>query len=431
MEQPATHLRLAAHFFPKFDNQGADECARLCSGSDREALVQNALLAVTKKHSGSLVMAPPFYSKNGTANIFSRTAAWLLHEHFLSAYDGDEGDDAFRAWWADAEGTGLCHSFEVVCPSFLGEHGATPRCAYVVLTAIAATREGRFLSPVEVLRAATRWRLPINECWYFPLARGRAVEDALHSARWEAGDAEVTALLDAALAACGSDEAARCGFLSHGETQGEVLEGMVMLRLRGNVSGLTELARSYTRLMAPWRMACITAALAAGQRCARHDPALAALVGAPLQYAPEPVRMMNIPDAALWQFGIAAPGKLGALFRCLRRSYAHHVVLKAYEWRGERQIQIQILCDEIFYGWRTQQITWGAAPLFRGMVVQTCARSSLVHTAALAAATVEIEAISKLKCLRYLLRTFGVRNLLKPLIASCYLFVVHVASRRS
>ena len=56
-------MRLSSHFFPKFDNQS--EGVRLSSAP---AAAGARCLAVSKKHSGHLVMAPPFYSKNGTAN---------------------------------------------------------------------------------------------------------------------------------------------------------------------------------------------------------------------------------------------------------------------------------------------------------------------------------------------------------------------------
>ena len=41
------------------------------------------VLAVSKKHSGSLLMAPPFYSKNGVGNRFSRMGAVILKEYVV------------------------------------------------------------------------------------------------------------------------------------------------------------------------------------------------------------------------------------------------------------------------------------------------------------------------------------------------------------
>ena len=48
---------------------------------------------------------------------------------------------AFRAWWLHAEEHGLCYSFECVVPRILGDHGATPEAAYLVLTAVSSTPE--------------------------------------------------------------------------------------------------------------------------------------------------------------------------------------------------------------------------------------------------------------------------------------------------
>ena len=115
--------RLKAHFFPKFDNQS--EGARLKHDPN---CVDAKCLAVTKKHSGHLVMAPPFYSKNGCANRYSRMGALLLRAHFEAVFPG-AGDERFAAWWAHAEENGLCYSFECVVPRILGDHGATPEAA--------------------------------------------------------------------------------------------------------------------------------------------------------------------------------------------------------------------------------------------------------------------------------------------------------------
>ena len=68
--QPAA--RLLCHFLPKFDNQA--EGRRLCDDPIPEA----RCLSVSKKHSGHLVMCPPFYSKNGSANPYSRMGELLL-----------------------------------------------------------------------------------------------------------------------------------------------------------------------------------------------------------------------------------------------------------------------------------------------------------------------------------------------------------------
>jgi hypothetical protein len=84
-EQPLS-ARITTHFLPKFDNEDTASAKRLTSRAPTGA----CCLVVSKKHSGHLVMAPPFYSKNGVANRFSRMGALLLREHFDAVW-GDAG----------------------------------------------------------------------------------------------------------------------------------------------------------------------------------------------------------------------------------------------------------------------------------------------------------------------------------------------------
>ena len=93
--------RIHAHFLPKFDNQS--ESARLTK--EPACAAEARCLAVTKKHSGHLVMCPPFYSKNGSANRYSRAGEMLLREHFDAVFPGC-GAARFAAWWAHAEAHG-------------------------------------------------------------------------------------------------------------------------------------------------------------------------------------------------------------------------------------------------------------------------------------------------------------------------------------
>ena len=44
-----------------------------------------------------------------------------------------------------------------------------------------------------------------------------------------------------------------------------------------------------------------------------------------------------------------------------------------YEYRGSLQIQIDISDDQIFFGWPLHALVGGAAPLYRGMVLQVTA----------------------------------------------------------
>ena len=56
---PPAAARISTHFLPKFDNENEAKASRLVSRASSTA----QSLAISKKHSGHLVMAPPFYSK--------------------------------------------------------------------------------------------------------------------------------------------------------------------------------------------------------------------------------------------------------------------------------------------------------------------------------------------------------------------------------
>ena len=245
-------MRLSSHFFSKFDNQS--EGVRLSSAP---AAAGARCLAVSKKHSGHLVMAPPFYSKNGTANKYSRLGERLLREHFSAVWPGDAG--AFGRWWEHAARFSLCYSFECVAPRVCGDHGATPHAAYMVLTCVAHAGGEGFLSPAQLLELGAAWRLPLNEVWYVPWERAAAVEDRLHAARWSMADEDA----DAALEGCGAVQR----FLSHGETQGQVLEGFVLLALDQTLEALAPHLAAYEDAVAPHRAAALARALDLGAAC--------------------------------------------------------------------------------------------------------------------------------------------------------------------
>lgn len=254
-------------------------------------------------------MCPPFYSKNGTANKFSRTAAWLLKAHFEVVWADKDPAAVWKRWWEESESNGLCYSFECCCPRFLGDHGATPKAAYMVLTAVSSTREagGRFLSPGELLNLAKVWRLPVNEMWLFhDIAVATHVEEKLHSMRWTADDSIATKILDSSIT---ESKGTKGTFLTHGETQGEVLEGFVLFALRGDTRGLAKLAEAYSREMEPFHDACLAAMLAAGKRCFLQDTELEKIMMNPLSFAPEPV-LSGHSEEKLWTYACAAPGGL-------------------------------------------------------------------------------------------------------------------------
>ncbi|KAL1500123.1 hypothetical protein AB1Y20_012796 [Prymnesium parvum] len=491
--EPQQRARLVAHFLPKFDNENA--ASRL---SDKARAAGASCLIVSKKHSGSLVMAPPFYSKNGCANKYSRMGAIALRAHFAAVWEA-EAAARLDAWWAHAEFHGLTYSFECVVPRLLDEHGATPRGGYVVLTAVAHVADGTFLAPAELLALATTWRLPLNQAWYIPWEQAAQVEDALHDGRWTMDDAHVDALLD------GYGE--RQCFLRHGDTQGQVLEGFVLMAVDASVDALRPLLRAYEEEMAPLRARALARSLELGRACRENEAWLARELEAPGAHEPTREKMdekqaggavaaewwrrsggggvvaeaeeaeeeavggvrggcgegweaelsggvvvRTIQQRLPWvvqAWRIACAGDdddpLVRLFRTLHLLYRHHVSLKAYRYKGMLQLHIKVSDDQIFFGWKLHMSVSGCAPLFRGMVVQFDGRVPPPLELALARRKpaagggiaivpwgggrgapprCRVLAIAKLKCLCYIQRTFGVRNLLPVLLrdgAAAYL----------
>lgn len=419
------------HFLPKFDNQSTSALL----GGTVDAAADGCLM-VSKKHSGSLVMAPPFFSKNGTGNEFSRMGAFLVREYFRVVWsDAPQGaDERFSAWWADAEGRGLCYSFEAVVPRLLGDHGATPAGAYAVLTAITSVDDGRVLSPVEVLEVATRWRLPLNEAWFVAPGGASRVEHALREARWSLLDGDCDVLF---AEKCAGQPCFKQGFWRHGEVQGDILEGFVLLALSNvDMARLEALIDAYEKTVGLHRELASRVALDLGRRCLAGDATVAALIESAVDGCPEPTRV-QVPRRALWSRLTAhvTPTSLGAtpierLFGLLGTCYRSRVAPSLTSYNGKLLVQVNVVNDHIFFGWgKLHAPGLGCAPLFRGLVIafpgadgdaQASADAPAENEGragpAAAGAACRVVAIAKLKCLAYLARTFGVRNLLNTLL---------------
>jgi len=414
--------RTTTHFLPKFDNQNEDQrLAWMIHGAASE--VASGILYVSKKHSGSLVMAPPFYSKNGTGNIYSRTGAVVLFEYFQAVWPG-EGQKKFQEWWADAERMGICYSFECVTPRILGDHAATPRCAYMVLTCAAVTREDRFMSPSELVQIATKWRLPLNEVWLIPADHADAAEKELHQKRWIMQDADACKVLDKYLPK--GQEVQR--FLSHAETQGQVLEGFVLMALEADAQQLGNLVKEYNQIMRPFHEAALRSAENLGlmflhpQQGKEFLKKVEALDIAPLNN-PEVFIEPRRSNEEMWDFLCACtePERMQMVFLRLRRLYGHSVRLQTYHYKSRPQVQVHVLKDEVFYGWPFHMADNSTAPLYRGMVVTLFSEEEAKEFEHQKPAfekpiPVRILAIAKLKCLNYMWRTFGVRNRLDILM---------------
>lgn len=409
--------RIIAHFLTKFNNQDKDSLL-----SERPSAVGARCLLVSKKHSGHLVMAPPFYSKNGVGNSYSRLGELLLRQHFSAVWPDDPS--AFEKWWDHATEHSLCYSFECVAPRVCGDHGATPRAAYMVLTCVVHTGGEGILSPAELLTLGAAWRLPLNQAWYVPWESSAAIERELHNARWTITDSEADVLLSRSGSAAGAVE--QC-FLRHVDCQGEVLEGFVLMALDTPLEMLQPLVRAYDSAVAPHRAEALRRALELGDACHTREASLMGSLETP--GFREPTRHSLSRDKC-WELACSGDGPLPRLFRVLRDSYAHRVVLKAYKHNGQTQLQIDIRDDQIFYGWPLHVASQRVAPLFRGMVVQygeapspplplSAAISSCpsaLGSVPIGRVPVHVLGIGKLKCLEYISRTFGVRNLLNVVL---------------
>jgi len=210
-----------------------------------------------------------------------------------------------------------------------------------------------FLSPAEVIELATRWRLPLNEVWYCPEEVAVEVEKTLHAARWTLKDSQVNEMMskisqkhDNNGAASDGSSIVQQSFLTHLETQGEELEGFVLMALEvANMNKLTEFVNAYNKEMAPCHDRVLKAALDLGRRCSNNDPQLEKTINnivnggveillsdqitAP---APEP-SVLSISSSILWDNVCRAEGDVGGMFRRLRDSYKHKVGLKAYRYQ--------------------------------------------------------------------------------------------------
>jgi hypothetical protein len=458
IEAPETQrCRVSSHFLPKFDNQS--EGARLTSDP---AAAGARCLAVSKKHSGHLVMAPPFYSKNGVANKFSRLGELLLREHFRTVWPDEPS--AFERWWKHATRHSLCYSFECVTPRIAGDHGATPLAAYMVLTCVVHAGSDGILSPAQLLQLGASWRLPLNQVWYIAWTQAAAVEERLHGARWTMADAEADAILE-------GFGAPQQLFLRHGETQGEVLEGFVLMALDQPTDALLPLLTAYEAVVAPHRSAALDSALELGRACRDSEPWLVQALESPVTSAALEPRQSSVAIDRAWKLATTGSSPLAFLFQLLQAAYGHKVKLKPYEYAGRLQLQVEVGDDQVFFGWKLHMALRPIAPLYRGMVVTfdshtppplaealACAPAAaagivtpaaggldltsgngaclgddpaIVASQPCCAATgaadgfpalptgtapVRVLAIAKLKCLRYLMRTFGVRNLMSVLL---------------
>ena len=253
-------------------------------------------------------------------------------------------------------------------------------------------------------------------------------------------DADASALL---ARCCENGSGMHQHFLTHGDTQGDVLEGFVLMALDCSVEELAPLISAYEDAVAPHRAAALNEMLRLGVACHERAPWLLKELDSNTSGAPEPKRIEGMAPASCWDVACSGDARepFCALFRTLRSLYAHRVVLKPYDYNGHLQLQVDVSDDQIFFGWPLHMLVAGVAPLYRGMVLQFDGRAPPSVEVAISTADewaakgsgepappelvpmlsseaippvavpgARVLAVAKLKCLNYLIRTFGVRN---------------------
>ena len=227
-------LRLEANFHPKFDNENRTTADIRNRMLERVAQSQG-YLEVSLKHSGSLLLwsgGMRYYSKNSTDNRYAHAGEVILRQHFARAWT--TADDAvvvaeskYKECSNVVEARRLTLSFEVVT-SILGQHGDIPNRDFLILTAVAdksSGGRGRFFDTPELVEFAQRFRLPHNDFWVYQTTESCSKLFDLYDKSRE------TALADGTIAAL----SATCDGGNHIESiyphvafQGNILEGLVI-----------------------------------------------------------------------------------------------------------------------------------------------------------------------------------------------------------
>ena len=426
-----------AAFLPKFKNMNglADLAA--------EAEAAGQSLLVSYKYSGSLVMVGPdgyAFSKNAANNDFSTVGRRLLE--LVVEAGGQRPEDLF----AELRRERLTLCMEVVCPHLLGDHGAIPQSpagrptAFFVVTLV--TRVGASnpcastpLPLGELVDFCERWALPLTEYWVVAPAAASPLASQMEAIRFHAHCSDFDRLL--------AEHCSTSPVLFHRDLQGEILEGFVVHRLDGDVAQLNASRESYRRTMSRRKERLQAIFEAQGAELAglarRRDEAAWRNPGgdrAEKEPLPAPPGLEPLDDAVdLWpelihpSAGGAAvspspsPSPMTAAMAALRRAYGHWVTLHGYRTAaGELLAQVSVGSDDVFYSWPLHS---DEVSLLRGLVLVR-ADAETPHAAARSAGSrgsggapscgVRIVQSAKLKCGRYIARTYLCRNLIEHLL---------------
>lgn len=377
------------HFLSKFNNENEEHSPQALGVA--APLGADEYLLLIKKFSGSLFAVHPHLgvtSKNSANNIYRDVAAHLIHRYLEVV--GLAAADVYR--WCTDTGTTICG--EVVVPDYLGEHGARPETAFFVVTS--AARDGRILSYPEMLAVATRWRLPIAEGIVVDHVAAAAVESRVHAWRFAGFDDDFhTVYADHA-----DHVTPIATFLSHKALQGSdrpdgrsILEGLVSMRMRGDVALVASRLRAYTEAVAPHLAGIMALFQAQGRIIA--EPGFEASATKLIAENQLNVERDVSPDT-----------DAGRLLHHLRQVYAGKGMIRCPVYRIDEHnlaAMIYVGKDGVFYD---HAMFPGLPPLYRCHSVCTIPPPSPIATTSHDA----VVAVAKLKCGEYIKRTFGIRN---------------------
>ena len=259
--QSKVQLRLEAIFYPKFENERANDNDH--NNHDQKDTVRDRILRrvsyghgyaeVSLKHSGSLLLwsgGDGFYSKNSTDNAVALVGHVLLLQHFArmqyaqqqqqfnassrsntrtttttTVKDWQEASlNAFETCSNYVKQHRLTLAFEVVT-AVLGDHGERPKVDYLVLTAVAQRGNGRehFWSTRQLLELAQQFQLPHND--YFVGMDGQSVQALLNVY----DDCRYTGTAGTVIPALQNNATTSIvSMLPHVQYQGDLLEGLVI-----------------------------------------------------------------------------------------------------------------------------------------------------------------------------------------------------------
>lgn len=383
------------------------------------------LIRISIKHSGSLILFGGqkggmvfCHSKNSSCNDFTRVFMILLKDYFDRVWPNDPSK--FLELCDYLYKNIICLSFEMVVKDRLGQHGAAPNAAYFVLTAISAPCAESagckrvFLSPIDITIFATRWRLPVNTEWWLPV-RDKAlvsqISQLFENWRWMATWSKVDSVISEFAEKNGG---VKLQFLSHGLTQGEVLEGLVCQQLcivDDKIAEYRAKVQEYNEIMRPFRTEVLNSALAMNLYVCSKDiedalqqPCGGTTVAIDCKEMSlrEPVPRKDLEQEEIWVLLI----QYDTAYERLRLVYGQFVTLRGFTYNDRLSVIVEIRNDDVFKFFPMHGL---GLSLFRGMVLDF-GREPREPEEFLIENEFNIQDIVKIKCLGYIIRTFGVRN---------------------